>query len=121
MSQYKDTSLKDLLQSFVHWTCSDYEPEDSAETKLECIAGELNRRIYQLCQPKQWLKITPTVLMHVDGVRFVERLEGKRMSWRYDRNGSAYEDMPDSEKAWDHLCSLAVDLCPDVDAEGEQP
>jgi hypothetical protein len=58
MSQYKDTSLKDLLQSFIHaqgeWA---YETRDrqSAESDMQAIAGELNRRFYITQQQNQVL------------------------------------------------------------------
>jgi phage gpG-like protein len=74
MSQYKDTSLKDLLQSFIHaqgeWA---YETRDrqSAESDMQAIAGELNRRFYITQQQNQALIGTLEALVkHFGGLNF---------------------------------------------------
>jgi hypothetical protein len=51
MSQYKDTSLKDLLENFINAQylgafTENRELEDNAEDEMQAIAGELNRRFY---------------------------------------------------------------------------
>lgn len=51
MSQYKDTSLKDLLENFINAQylgafTDNRELEDNAEDEMQAIAGELNRRFY---------------------------------------------------------------------------
>jgi hypothetical protein len=60
MSQYKDTSLKDLLENFIN---AQYlgafveakELQDNAEDEMQEIAGELNRRFYITQQQNQAL------------------------------------------------------------------
>jgi hypothetical protein len=60
MSQYKDTSLKDLLENFVNAQylaafAEARELQDNAEDEMQEIAGELNRRFYITQQQNQVL------------------------------------------------------------------
>lgn len=60
MSQYKDTSLKDLLENFINaqylWAFTELKAQqDTAEGEMQEIAGELNRRFYITQQQNQAL------------------------------------------------------------------
>ena len=60
MSQYKDTSLKDLLHNFINaqylWSFTELKAQqDTAEDEMQEISGELNRRFYITQQQNQVL------------------------------------------------------------------
>ena len=77
MSQYKGTSLKDLLQSFIHaqseWGLGEAREREAADHDMEAIAGELNRRFYITQQQNEaLLKTLEALIEYFTGLQYTD-------------------------------------------------